>query len=96
MNGKDEGDMSPEVAQATSNTRRRHMGVFLILMGLLCFVLPRMIDMPAQDTKDAVAPEDRHNIAQIATTNSAIMGAIGMLFGIVFLVVKPKERRFTM
>ncbi len=96
MNGKDEGDMSPEVAQAASNTRRRHMGVFLILMGLLCVALPRMIAMPAQDTKDAVAPEDRHNIAQIATTNSTIMGAVGILFGVLFLVVKSKARRFTM
>ena len=96
MNGKDEGDLSPEVAQAASNTRRRHMGVFLILMGLLCVALPRMISMPAQDTANAVAPEHRRNIAELATTNSTIMGAAGILFGVLFLVVKTKARRFTM
>lgn len=96
MNGRDEGDMSPEVAQAAQNKGRLHLGVFLILMGLLSIFLPRVIDMPAQDTEAAVAPEDRRNIAEIATTNSTIMGVVSILFGVGFLVIKPKPRRFTM
>lgn len=96
MNGRDEGDMSPEVAQAATSRMRRHLGGFLVLMGLLSIFLPRVIDMPAQDTEAAVAPEDRRNIAEIATTNSTIMGVVSILFGAGFLVLKPKPRRFTM
>ena len=95
MNGKDDGDMSPEVAQAAATKGRTHMGVFLILMGLLCVGLPRVIAMPAQDTENAVAPEGRRNIAEIATTNSTIMGVVGLVFGGLFLGIKPKSRRYT-
>ena len=95
MNGKDDGDMSPEVAQAASNKGRLHLGVFLIVVGLLCIAVPRVLTMPAEDTANAVAPEDRRNIAEIATSNSTIMGVVGLVMGGLILGVRPKPRRFT-
>ena len=94
--GGDDGDLSPEVLEAVTRTGRRHLGGFLILMGLLCIALPRVIAMPAEDTANAVAPDDRHNIAQIATTNSMVMGVVGLVLGGIILTAKSKPRRFTL
>jgi len=96
MQGGDDGDLSPEVLEAVTRTGRRHLGLFLILMGLLCIGLPRVIAMPAEDTANAVAPDDRRNIAQIATTNSTVMGVVGLVFGGLILTAKTKPRRFTL
>lgn len=94
--GGDDGDLSPETLDAVTRTGRRHLGLFLVLMGLLCIALPRVIAMPAQDTANAVAPDDRRDIGRIATTNSTVMGVVGLVLGVLILTVKTTPRRFTL
>lgn len=91
----DDGDLSPAVAEAVTKMGRRHLGLLLVVMGLLCIGLPRAIAMPEQDTANAVAPDDRRNIAEIATTNSTVMGIVGLVLGGLLLTAKTKPKRFT-
>ncbi len=94
-NERDDGDLSPEVAARVQRTGRLHLAIFLWILGLLCIVLPRMISMPAQDTEFAVTFANRTNIAEIATTNSTVMGVVGIVAGLVVFFVRRAPRRWT-
>lgn len=96
MQDGDDGDLSPEVLEAVTRMGRRHLGLFLVVMGLLCIGLPRVIAMPKEDSANVVAPENRRNIAEIATTNSTIMGVVGLVYGVLIATAKVRPRRFTM
>lgn len=79
---RDQGDLSPEVARAVQAKGRLHLGVSLIVLGLIAVVVPQVMAIPAE-------------VAALARTNSAIMGIIGIVMGVLVLMVRREPRRWT-
>ncbi len=79
----DDQDLSPAVAADVQAKGRRHLAVLLFVVGVIAIVFPYLIAMPAE-------------VAANARLNSAIMGVIGIVTGILVMIVRRAPRRWTL